>query len=159
MEILREPAFIGDERDTFIGSLERGRRLVAWKTRGLDAEGMRATLAPSTLTLGGLLTHLATVEDDMFQVRLGEPAAVSVADKWSPEGGVELWEAAVARSRANLARFDLGDIAPWTSSKGLKVSVRRLVADMIEEYARHLGHIDLIRESIDGLVGEDEPDE
>lgn len=156
MEILHEPPFIGDERDTFIGSLERGRRLVAWKTRGLDAAGMSATLAPSTLTLGGLLTHLATVEDEMFQVRLGEPSAVSVDDEWSPAGGAELWEAAVARSRATLARFGMDEIAPWTSSKGLQVTVRRLVADMIEEYARHLGHIDLIRESVDGLVGEDE---
>ena len=73
--ILREPPVAGDELDTLLGALERERRYVAWKCGGLTSAGLRATLGPSTMTLGGLLKHLALVEDDMFSVKLhGRPS-------------------------------------------------------------------------------------
>ncbi len=65
-----EPPVAGDETATLLGSLERQRATLAWKCGGLDAAGLRATLAPSTITLGGLLKHLANVEDDYFSQRL-----------------------------------------------------------------------------------------
>lgn len=177
-DVLREPPVAGTEVDTFVGSLERQRRLFAWKTGGLDADGMRTTAAASTMTLGGLVKHLAVVEDDMFnQKLLGHPAAPPFdavdwdADpdwEWrtaaddTPEQLQRLWQETVARSRGNLAKVladgGLDQPSAYTNSRGQTPSVRRLLIDMIEEYARHLGHADLIREAVDGLVGEDPPD-
>jgi Protein of unknown function (DUF664) len=68
--ILREPPMAGHERDTLLGALDRQRRYVAWKCGNLNSAGLRATLGPSAMTLGGLLKHLAAVEDDVFSVKL-----------------------------------------------------------------------------------------
>jgi hypothetical protein len=173
MTIPYEPPVAGTETDTMIGSLERQRRLLAWKCGGLDAAGMRATTAASTLTLGGLLKHLAVVEDAYLSQRLlglkPVPPFDTVDPDWewrtaaddTPAQLMALWEDTVARSRANLRQVlmtgGLDQPAAYTSSRGETPSVRRLLIDMIEEYARHLGHADLIRESVDGLVGEDQP--
>ena len=175
--IPHEPPVAGSELDTMVGSLERQRRLLEWKCGGLDAAGMSATTAKSTMTLGGLLKHLALVEDDMLSQKLaGLPAAApwSTVDwdadpnwEWrtaaddTPEQLLALWQDAVARSRANLRQAltegGLDQPSAYTNSRGETPSIRRLLIDMIEEYARHLGHADLIRESVDGLVGEDQP--
>ncbi|WP_433891051.1 DinB family protein [Streptomyces sp. CA-111067] len=175
--VLREPPVAGNEADTLIGSLERQRRTFAWKCGGLDAAGLRKTVGPSPVTLGGLLKHLALVEDDMFSRRLlgrelSPPWAVVDWDadpdwEWrtaaddSPEQLMALWEESVARSRAGV-RLALEEGGPGfagaiTFRNGESPSLRRLLVDMIEEYARHVGHADLIRESVDGLVGEDPP--
>ena len=65
-----EPPLAGDETATLLGSLERERAILAWKCGGLDAAGLSARLAPSAMTLGGLLKHLALVEDEYFSRRL-----------------------------------------------------------------------------------------
>ena len=173
--ILREPPVAGDELATLLGALERERRFVAWKCGDLTSAGLRATLGPSTMTLGGLLKHLALVEDDMLSVRLhGQPPCPPwdtvdwdadpdwewrTAAEDSPEQLMAQWQAAVDRSRtlvaAAIADGGLGRPASYTSPGGQTPSLRRLLVDMIEEYARHVGHADLIRESVDGLVGED----
>jgi Protein of unknown function (DUF664) len=168
--------FAGNEVDTLIGALERSRRNLAWKCGGLDATGMKTTLGPSSITLGGLLKHLALVEDDTFSKMLlgrdyGPPWDVvdweadpdwewHSATEDTPEQLIALWQHAVVRSRAAVteALADGGlerlvERTPWTETP----SLRRQLVDMIEEYARHVGHADLIRESIDGLVGEDPP--
>jgi len=171
-----EPPVAGDETATLLGSLERQRAILAWKCGGLDAAGLRATHPPSTITLGGLLKHLANVEDDYFSARLlgrekGPPwdAVDWDADPewdWHSAAGdtadqlMALWQDAVARSRSAvteaLADGGLDRLArPWPD--GRAPSLRRIMIDMIEEYARHAGHADLIRESVDGLVGEDPP--
>ncbi|MFD9130347.1 DinB family protein [Kitasatospora sp. NPDC059571] len=172
-----EPPVAGDEASTLVGSLERQRRTLAWKCSGLDAAGMRATVGASAVTLGGLLKHLALVEDDMLSRKLlGRPPAEpwSGADlaadpglEWrtaaedTPEGLLALWQEAVSRSRADLrqvlAAGGLDQRAVHVGAGGESPSVRRLLIDLIEEYARHVGHADLIRESVDGLVGEDAP--
>ena len=151
--ILTEPPVAGSEIDTLTGSLERQRRTFAWKCGGLDAAGLRATVGVSSVTLGGLLKHLALVEDDYFTRRL--------AGQDSPEQLMALWQDAVARSRAALARA-LASGGPDQLSRfvwpdGRSPSLRRILIDLIEEYARHNGHADLIRESVDGVVGEDPP--
>ncbi len=175
--ILREPPAAGSELDTLAGALERQRGCVAWKCGNLDPAGLRATLGPSTMTLGGLLKHLAAVEDDMFSAKLHGLAPHPPWDtvdwhtdpdwEWhsstedSPEQLVSLWQDAVDRSRMlvtqALADGGLDQLASFTWPDGRTPSLRRLLIDMIEEYARHVGHADLIRESVDGLVGEDPP--
>ncbi|MFC9685349.1 DUF664 domain-containing protein [Streptomyces sp. NPDC056948] len=80
----------------------------------------------------------------------------------TPERLYTLWTEAVRRSRANLrevlAESDAGRLAAFTTRDGRSPSVRRLLVDLIEEYARHVGHADLIRESVDGRAGEDPPE-
>lgn len=172
-----EPPVAGDETATLLGSLERQRATLAWKCGGLDAAGLKAKLAPSAITLGGLLKHLALVEDDYFSGRLfgrvPSPPWDTVdwdADpdwEWhsaaddTPEQLLALWQDAVARSRAlvtkALADGGLDQLARRTWPDGRAPSLRRILIDLIEEYARHVGHADLIRESVDGLVGEDPP--
>jgi hypothetical protein len=177
-EIPVEPPVAGGEVDTLLGELERVRGYIAWKCGGLDSAGLRATLGPSTMTLGGLLKHLALCEDHMFTVKLNgqtpQPPWDTVdwdADpdwEWhsaaadTPEQLMSLWQEAVRRSRRQVAEAltggGLDQLATSTASDGQPPSLRRLLIDMIEEYARHVGHADLIRESVDGLVGEDPDD-
>jgi hypothetical protein len=175
---LTEPPVAGSELDTLLGELERLRGYLAWKCGNLDSAGLRATLGPSTITLGGLLKHLALVEDHQFSVKLsGAPphSPFDVVDwdadpdwEWhsaaddSPRQLMSLWQDLVTRSRglvaAAVADGGLDRPAAVTSPDGRSPSLRRLITDMIEEYARHVGHADLIRESVDGLVGEDPRD-
>ncbi len=170
-----DPPLAGDEAGTLFGALERQRATFAWKCGGLDAAGMRVSIGASSITLGGLLKHLAKVEEDVFAGKLfGRPrgapweAADWKADpewEWhsaaddTPEELVALWKEAVVRSRAlvteAMADGGLDHLATGIRDpEGNAPSLRRLVADMIEEYGRHVGHADLIRESVDGLVGE-----
>ncbi len=162
----------GDETATLLGALDRNRRTFAWKCSGLSHEQMQRTLGPSTLTLAGLVKHMALVEDHYFSLqlegRMPEPWASvdweaepehpwTSASADSPARLRELWESAVVRSRQAVARAALDQLAVHHDGDEAP-NLRRLVVDMIEEYARHTGHADLIRESIDGLVGEDPPD-
>jgi hypothetical protein len=169
-----EPPVAGDETATLLGSLERQRSILAWKCGKLDPAGLQATLGRSTITLGGLLKHLALVEDDYFSGRLlrREPEAPWDTVDWdadpdwewhsaagdTPEQLMALWQDALGRSRSAVteALADGGLDRParnWPD--GRAPSLRRILIDMIEEYARHVGHADLIRESVDGLVGEE----
>ncbi|GKQ40896.1 DinB family protein [Streptomyces sp. A012304] len=174
---LWEPPVAGSEADTLVGSLERQRRTLAWKCEGLDAAGLNTRLGSSSVTLGGLLKHLALVEDEYLTRRLlgkelGAPWDTVDWDaqtdwEWrsaasdTPEQLFALYESAVARSRAHvreaLAAGGPGFLTAYTSPRGESPSLRRVLVDLVEEYARHVGQADLIRESIDGRVGEDPP--
>jgi uncharacterized damage-inducible protein DinB len=169
-----EPPIDGDEIATLLGFLDYQRATFAWKCNGLDATGLAATVGVSTMTLGGMLKHLALVEDWWFSVRLHgrdarEPWATVDFDadpdwEWrtaaddSPEQLRTLWEDAVAGSRAAvdeaLPRGGLEQPAKQGWTDGRSPSLRWIVVHMIEEYARHNGHADLIRESVDGSTGE-----
>lgn len=165
---------VPDEVEALLGALHRNRRTFAWKTGGLEDDAMRRTLGSSTLTLGGLVKHLALVEDHYFTHQLlgrDYPAVwapMAESDDWEWTSAVDdsseelraLWLAAVARSQAAVEEILAGAgldhrlaISDWSETPNL----RRMVVDLVEEYARHTGHADLIRESIDGLVGEDAP--
>jgi len=169
-----QPPFDGDELATLLGFLEHQRATLAWKASGLDAAGLSATVGASTMTLGGMLKHLAYVEDFWLSHRLlGRPpqhpwdAVDWDADNdwdWhsaaedSPEHLRALWAESVDRSRAAVAEF-LRDGAAGTpsrgaSSRGVRPSLRWIACHMIEEYARHNGHADLLRESVDGQTGD-----
>ena len=153
------------------GYLDAYRALAVRKTAGLNREQLATSLAPSTLTLGGSLKHLALVEDDWFYSDvagndLPEPwasvsEAVPVDWAWtsaandSPEELLELFETACARSRAACAAVtSLDTMSVKTDRHGEPWSLRWIYIHMIEEYARHVGHADLIRESIDGTTGD-----
>lgn len=171
------PPVAGDEIESLLGILDRTRSVFAWKCGGVDASGLRATLGPSALTLGGLLKHLALVEDHTFSVELfgrDLPPPWNAIDwdadpdwEWrtsaddAPEELFRLWRTAVERSRANVAealgRGDMGQLVHMADSNGDRANLRRLLLDLIDEYARHNGHADLLREAVDGLVGEDPP--
>ena len=169
-----EPPTNGDELATLVGYLEYQRATFAWKCRGLDAAGLRATTGVSTLTLGGMMKHLALVEQSWFSRSLHDreyTAPWNTVD-WKADPDWEfhtaaddapgdlraLWGASVVAARAGLeeALADGGLDRPakrrWPD--GTTVSVRWILAHMIEEYARHNGHADLIRESVDGQTGE-----
>jgi hypothetical protein len=169
-----QPPAAGDEATTLLAFLEVQRATVAWKCGGLDAAGLRAQLPPSTMTLGGLLKHLAWVEDHWFSHWLHgcERQPMWQAIDWAadpdwdwhsaaddtPEELDRLWRDAVDRSRAlvaeALADGGLDRLAHRAGHHGEQPSLRWIVVHMIEEYARHAGHADLIRESVDGLTGE-----
>jgi uncharacterized damage-inducible protein DinB len=169
-----EPPLAADETATLLGFLEYQRATLAWKCAGLDAAGLRARVAASSMTLGGMLKHLAYVEDlwcsRWLHGRDRRPPWDTVdwdADpdwEWhsaaedSPEQLHALWQDAVARSRtlvaAALADGGLERLAQRTWPEGEAPSLRWIVVHLIEEYARHNGHADFLRESVDGLTGE-----
>ena len=170
------PAASG-EAESVLAVLERNRRTFAWKTSGLDQAGLRATTAASAMTLGGLIKHLALVEADWLTVKLagqeyGPPwdAVDFDADpdwEWRTgalDGAEDLyaaWRAAVERSRRVVAEViserGLDGPASFAWPDGRTPTVRDMLLDMIEEYARHTGHADVLREVVDGRVGEGAP--
>jgi Protein of unknown function (DUF664) len=178
ISIGQEPPLAGTEVEALVGSLNRLRGYLLWKCAGLDAAGLRATLGPSTLTLGGLLKHLAAVEATTFAWKLhgrrpfppfdtadwdDEDWHLRVEDDDTPASLEAMFRDAVAHGQAlvdeAIAAGGLGGDAEVADDEGNHANVRRVVLDMIEEYGRHVGHADLIRESVDGLVGEDPPGE
>ena len=171
-----EPPLDGTESEHLFGMLDRLRATFRWKLDGLDAAHLRATVGASTLTPGGLLKHLALCEDEIFAWKcFGEPPealahvpdgadpagwAFSVADDDTPELLTRRYDEAVARSRCRQAAIAATDCldAPAALAVGdERPSMRRFVCDLVEEYGRHTGHADLLREAIDGRVGEDPP--
>jgi Protein of unknown function (DUF664) len=169
-----EPPLAADESATLLGFLDYQRATLAWKCEGLDAEGLSATVGASSMTLGGMLKHLAYVEQVWFSRSLhGRQLAApwNTVDwrsdpdwEWhsavqdSPEQLRALWRDSVGRSRSlvgeALAVGGLGQLAQHGWFDGPSPSLRWILCHMIEEYARHNGHADLIRESLDGLTGE-----
>ena len=169
-----EPPVVADEVATLLGFLDFQRATLAWKCDGLDEAGLRHRVASSSLSLGALLKHMAWVEDHWFSYwLLGEERvepwrSIDLAEHpdWeirSADGDPAevlrgLWSTAVARSRDIVAaalRVDGLDTVParrWDD--GRTPSLRWIVVHMIEEYARHNGHADLLRESVDGSTGE-----
>jgi uncharacterized damage-inducible protein DinB len=169
-----EPPLAAGETDTLLGFLDFQRATLEWKCAGLDAAGLNATVAASSMTLGGMLKHLAYVEDQWFSRWFLGRERTSPWDTvdwkadpdwdWhsaagdSPERLRTLWREAVARSRdvvdQALAGGGIDRMSQRRWPDGRTPSLRWILVHMIEEYSRHNGHADLIRESIDGLTGE-----
>jgi uncharacterized damage-inducible protein DinB len=161
------PPLNADERATLEGWLDFHRVTLAMKCEGLDDEQAAAAPAPpSRLTLTGLVQHMAEVERNWFRrVFAGEqapPIYDPLADPDGPDGGFELaegatlgdalatWQAEIAAARKRCAGCELADTGRFA---GQEVSLRWIYVHMIEEYARHNGHADLLRERIDGTIG------
>jgi uncharacterized damage-inducible protein DinB len=169
-----EPPLAADEAATLLGYLEYQRATLAWKCNGLDAAGLAATTGSSVMTLGGILKHMAYVEDWWLSSSLHgrEPTPPWDTVDWrndqdwdwrsaaddTPEELQTIWRDAMDRSRVlvaeALAAGGIDQPAKRTWSDGRTPSMRWIICHMIEEYARHNGHADLLRESIDGETGE-----
>ena len=169
-----EPPLAADEAGTLLGFLDYQRATLEWKCAGLDAAGLGATTAASSMTLGGLLKHMAYVESEWFSRSLhgrDREAPFDTVDwkadpdwEWhsaagdTPDQLRTLWQDAVERSRARvaeaLASGGLDQLARRSWPDGSAPSLRWILCHMIEEYARHNGHADLLREAVDGQTGE-----
>ncbi|MEV6104794.1 DinB family protein [Streptomyces sp. NPDC051940] len=169
-----KPPVAADETATLLGFLDFQRATLAWKCRDVDAAGLRKKVGPSSMTLGGLLKHLACVEDTtLAEWLLGTEAGPPWSEvdwdarpDWEWETAADdsakelfqLWEDSVARSDATIAKAletgGLDQLGNFTNSRGESPTLRYIILVMIEEYARHVGHADLLRENVDGVTGE-----
>src|SRR6266446_5410037 len=144
-----KPPIAADETATLLGFLDYQRATMAWKCRGLAAAGLQANVGVSSMTLGGMLKHLAYVEDYWFSQRLHghdrRPPFDTVDWKADPDWD---WHSAAEDTPEQL-------FALWRTAwpNGEAPSLRWILVHMIEEYGRHNGHADLIRESMDGETG------
>jgi uncharacterized damage-inducible protein DinB len=160
-----EPAYVLDERTMLDAWLEFHRLTLLFKCEGLDAEALKARPVPtSALSLHGLVRHMADVERNWFtRVLLQDPEAPPIffeegvddselvpLDDAVWDDDLATWAAECQVSREHAARFDLDHVGV---RRGKDCSLRWIYNHMIEEYARHNGHADLIRELVDGSVG------
>ncbi|MCX4694574.1 DinB family protein [Streptomyces sp. NBC_01408] len=164
-----EPSTTADEREMLEGWLDYHRATLAWKCEGLDDEQLRRTpLAPSELSLLGLVRHLAEVERYWFrEIMAGEDLPELYCTSEDPDGDFHFTDTAtwaraeqVWQTETELARQAVKghalDLRSDSAShhRGEVFSLRWVYHHMIEEYARHNGHADLLREQIDGATGE-----
>lgn len=163
-----EPPYGGDERATLIGFLEFQRATLEWKCDGLsDQELRQRSISTSAMSLLGLVRHLADVEQNWFRVSLdGQTPSWNYWDR-GPDGAdtdwevdsadvaesFSVWREEVDHARRIVAESESLDRSYDDPGRG-PISLRWILTHMIEEYARHNGHADLLREAIDGAVGE-----
>jgi len=169
-----EDCLLGPEGDMLLFALDRVHRQFAWKSGGLDAEQLYARHAPSRLTIAGTIVHLAKVEEMWTASAAGrEPGPpVTGTEPWetpdaewtdalsaSPEQLYALWYGTIARCRTEWAGLiaEGGLDVPVADDPGYTVSRRRRLLDILEENLLHTGQTSIIREAIDGLVGNDPP--
>ncbi len=156
---------VADERELLVAYLDHYRATVEQKCSGVQAERLNdRTMPPSTMTLHGLLRHLAGVEQWWFHHQFaGEDIElVYYSDEWPEQDFEDLsgpfedvlatWHAICARSREIVASHALDDTGTIERS-GERISLRAVLLKMITEYARHCGHADFLREAIDGATG------
>ncbi len=161
----QEPPYDLDERQMLEAWLEFHRTTLLLKCEGLDDVSRKTRPVPtSLLSLHGLMRHMAEVERNWFRrVLLREPATPSIwydpnvddselvpLDDADWDADLAAWQAECAASRQAASSRELDDMG---ERQGKPCSLRWIYVHMIEEYARHNGHADLIRELIDGNVG------
>jgi uncharacterized damage-inducible protein DinB len=159
------------ELATYREYLRNYRLTIEMKCDGLDAaELARRSVPPSTMSLLGIVRHLAQVENHWFQRvlqgRTDGPRLYKREDDrdWDFNGAVAdpevvkdafaTWKAQIAEADAYLDRSESIDLGGEVSIQGDTVSIRDVLVHVIEEYARHAGHVDLLRECIDGRTGQ-----
>lgn len=159
---------LGDERATLVEYLRWQRQTLELKCAGLDAAALaRRSVEPSTLSLLGLVRHMADVERGWFrEVMAGQDAPRHFSSEADPDGDFDgavpdpevvaeawdVWRAEMAFTDRFVA--DAPDFEVTGESRQGPVSLREVLVHMVEEYARHNGHADLLRERIDGRVGQ-----
>lgn len=156
--------FTGDEKTSLQVALDRHRDVVMWKIRGLDDEQLRRPMTPSGTSLLGLVKHLAAVEYGWFCSTFGRDTEPPPFDEDDPDadlrvtptettpGIVDFYGRARRAADRVIDEVDVDDLG--TAWFGDQVSMRWVLIHMIEETARHAGHMDIIRELIDGATGD-----
>ena len=164
---MRRVPFTGDEKESLQASLDRHRDVVRWKLEGLDDGELRRPMTPSGTNLLGLVKHLASVEYGWFCETFGrateqlpfvedDPEAdMRVAPDESTADILAFYARATAAADQVIDELDVEDTG--TAWYGETVTLRWVLIHMIEETARHAGHMDIVRELIDGATG-DHPD-
>ncbi len=161
-----EPPHIADERATLDGFLDFHRDTLEWKCAGLAPERLRERVVPpSSLSLLGILRHMADVERGWFRRGVARQTADAIyCTDDNPDGDFD--DIADADAEANYAAFlaeldlarkaaaDLPLEHEFATQRRPAISLRWVYLHMIEEYARHNGHADLLRERIDGATGD-----
>jgi uncharacterized damage-inducible protein DinB len=162
-----DPPLVAGEREMLEAWLEWHRGTLLTKCEGLDEAGRKARpVSTSLLSLHGLVRHMAEVERGWFQRVLCRDRTVGTIYEFTPDNedaelhplddadwdaDLQVWRDECQRSREEAARRELDDTG---LRRGREVSLRWIYLHMIEEYARHNGHADLIREMVDGTTGE-----
>ncbi|AFU05168.1 DinB family protein [Nocardia brasiliensis] len=163
-----EAPLVAGEYEMLVGFLQFQRDTLDWKCSGLTAEQLRRqAVPPSTLSLLGLVRHLTEVERTWFTRVYQGVAAPSLywatdpaedtdfqVENADPTASIQLWRNECDRSRDILATNPPLDTTATRPSNGETYSLRWILIHLIEEYARHNGHADLLREAIDGQTGE-----
>ncbi|WP_405852178.1 DinB family protein [Streptomyces sp. NBC_00090] len=163
-----DPSTTSGEREALEQWLDFHRATLASKCEGLDDAQLRTPSAPpSDLNLLGLVRHMAEVERGWFRrVLAGEKAGwiytteedhdrdIHATDEDTYEEAYATWQAEIAHARALAAPHGLDDLGVGEHRTGRTFNLRWIYLHMIEEYARHNGHADLIRERIDGATGD-----
>ena len=172
-----DPPHAGSEAETLVGFLDYHRDTLRLKTESLDAAQLDQRLEPSTITLGGLLKHLAYVEDWWLnQVFADNPSPEPWASvDWKADGDWDYHSAAddtpeqlrtlyddtiatsdriLHESFAHPSALETLSRRTFRSDPSRQFKLRWILMHLLEEYARHNGHADLIRESIDGQIGD-----
>ncbi|MGW7052385.1 DinB family protein [Streptomyces sp. NPDC054887] len=163
-----DPPTTAGEREMLETWLEFHRETLALKCAGLNDEQLRETSAPpSTLSLLGLVRHMTEVERGWFhRVLGGEDAPKLYYSDENPDGDFQVterdtwaeahtaWRDAIGRARELAAQHSLDDLGKGEHRSGKPYNLRWIYVHMIEEYARHNGHADLLRERIDGTTGD-----
>ncbi|MEV0175232.1 DinB family protein [Streptomyces sp. NPDC050803] len=157
-------SYTADEKETLQASLDRHRDAVLWKLEGLDDEQVRRPMTPSGTNLLGLVKHLGSVEYGWFVSTFGGEVEQLWFDPYTDqdmradqgettEQIVEFYGRARAAADLTIARLSLEDLGrpDWRDKD---VSLRWVLVHMIEETARHAGHMDILRELIDGATGD-----
>jgi uncharacterized damage-inducible protein DinB len=155
----------GGERETLRAYLDFHRETLAQKCAGLSDDDLHRRTTPSSLSLLGLVRHMAEVERAWFR-RVIDGQDVPLV--WSPDGDFQVaydadgtssteafaaWETEIAHARRIEAAAVSLDVTGIDRRSGEEYSLRRVMIHLVQEYARHNGHADLIREGIDGVVG------
>ncbi|MCR6491513.1 DinB family protein [Cellulomonas sp. P24] len=160
----RRVPFLGEEKESLRTSLDRHRDVVLWKIEDLDDEALRRPMTPSGTSLLGLVKHLAAVEYGWFCETFDRPTEPLPFDPDDPEADlrvrpdettadvVAFYQRARAAADAAIDELEIDDLG--TAWFGETVSLRWVLIHMIEEVARHAGHLDILRELIDGSTGD-----
>jgi uncharacterized damage-inducible protein DinB len=161
---MRRVPFTAGEKESLYVSLDRHRDVVLWKLEGLDDEQLRRPMVPSGTNLLGLVKHLAAVEYGWFCQTFGreteslpfdendENADLRVTPEETTQDILDFYTRARAAADAVINDLDVEDLGKaWY---GDQVTLRWVLIHMIEETARHAGHIDIVRELIDGSTGD-----
>ena len=156
--------FTGDEKTSLHLALQRHRDVVLWKIEGLDDDQLRRQMTPSGTSLLGMVKHLATVEYGWFCATFGRETEPMPFDEEDPEADlritpdettadiVDFYNRACRAADVVIGEVGIEELGnAWF---GDQVSMRWVLIHMVEETARHAGHMDILRELIDGATGD-----